>query len=423
MADEAGPAGAGERTDRDDTGWARLALVFALASFVETVGFGHYLSFLPLLVRELGLPESDVPTTVGLLSAAALLVGLPLVPFWGAWADRYSRKLIVVRSAVVEAVLFLALAFASDVAHLFLLVPLVGLVLGNTGVMLAELTDRTPRRRLGLAISLVGTSGPLGFAVGPALGGFFADQVGVRPLFLVDCALSAAAVLLLVVGYRELPDRVRSTARVLDLVVRSLRAVIRTPLARAVFLAYFCILLGQRLVQPFLALWIEDINGPARLATVVGLLAAGYGIAAAVGSPVAGFLSDRAGHARVFVLGVVASAICLVVSGLAAGLLVFAPAYAALGVAFATASSMLFTMLAVGLPTEVRSSVLNLALVPLYLSGVLGSLLSTALLAATGNDLRPLWLIAAVAVAAGLLPLLALRPRASRDAVASGPAH
>jgi MFS family permease len=52
-----------------------------------------------------------VAVTVGLLSAASLLVGLPLVPFWGAWADRYSRKLIIVRSAVVEALLFLLIAF------------------------------------------------------------------------------------------------------------------------------------------------------------------------------------------------------------------------------------------------------------------------------------------------------------------------
>nr|MBA3959980.1 MFS transporter [Chloroflexota bacterium] len=77
-----------------------------MASFIETVGFGHFIAFLPLLVTDIGVPAPDVPTTVGLLSAAALLVGMPLVPFWGAWADRYSRKLIIVRSALVEAVLF-----------------------------------------------------------------------------------------------------------------------------------------------------------------------------------------------------------------------------------------------------------------------------------------------------------------------------
>ncbi len=57
------------------------------------MSFGHYLTFLPLLVRDLGVPQAEVAATVGLLATTALIAGLPLVPFWGAWADRYSRKI------------------------------------------------------------------------------------------------------------------------------------------------------------------------------------------------------------------------------------------------------------------------------------------------------------------------------------------
>ena len=189
--------------------------------------FGHYLSFLPLLVRDLGVAADDVVTTVGLLTTVSLLAGLPLVPFWGAWADRYSRKIIIVRSAVVEALLFVFLAFVTDVRQLLLVVPLVGLVLGNTGVMLAEITDRAPRIRLGLAISIVGVTGPLGLAVGPAFGGPIVDHYGLQTLFLVDAAITGLVVLALVVGYHEAADRVRSVLPVMTLVRRSLIAVLR----------------------------------------------------------------------------------------------------------------------------------------------------------------------------------------------------
>jgi hypothetical protein len=81
---------------------------------------------------------------------------------------------------------------------------------------------------------------------------------------------------------------------------------------------------------------------------------------------------------------------------------------------------MLFTVLASGLPRDIRSPVLNLALLPLYLSGVVGALVSTALLATTGGDLRPIWLVSAVVVALGLLPVSRLAGR--RRAVAGGPA-
>lgn len=126
--------------------WRRLALIFAVASFVETVSFGHFLTFMPLLVRNLGATDTGLAVTVGFLSVAAFIAGLPLVPFWGAWADRYSRKAVIVRSAVVEMVLFLLLSQVGQVWQLFVLVPLAGLVLGNTGVMLSELSDRAPGR-------------------------------------------------------------------------------------------------------------------------------------------------------------------------------------------------------------------------------------------------------------------------------------
>jgi DHA1 family multidrug resistance protein-like MFS transporter len=382
-----------------------LAIIFAVAGFVETVGFGHYLTFLPILVRHLGVAEPDVAITVGYLSAAALFFGLPLVPFWGVWADKYSRKAIVVRSAVVEAALFVTLAFVGQVWQLFLLVPLVGLVLGNTGVMLAELTDRTPRERLGLAISLVVMSGPLGFAVGPAVGGFLVDRYGVQALFLVDVALTLGVVLMLVVGYRERPDRLRATDPVMKLVGRSLSAIVRSPLARSIFLAYFCLLLGQRFLLPYLALYVEELRGPAELATIVGLVAGAYGLASAIGSPLAGGLGDRFGYRRVFVVGVIVAVICLTAAALAPGIVLFGVLYAGFGVGFAAATSMLFTMLASGLPLDIRSSVLNLSLAPLYISGVIGSLASAALIAATGGELRPLWLVSAIAVVLALLPI------------------
>ena len=409
----------GDPEDRGD--WRRLTAIFVIVSFIETVGFGHFFAFLPILVHNLGVAGPDAATTVGLLSSTALLLGLPLVPFWGAWADRYNRKAIIVRSAVVEAVLFLLLSQVHEIWQVFVLIPLAGLNLGNTGVMLAEITDRTPRHRLGFAMSLVGTASPLGISLGPALGGTLADRFGVQWLFLIDAALSGLAILLLIALYHERPDRPRTTLTVLQLVRRSLSAVVHTPVARAVFAASFLLLLGQRTVFPFLALYVEKLNGPVLLATTVGLVAGAYGIAAAIGSPLAGRLGDRIGYLPVFGGAVSIAAVCFLVASLATTLVPFGAAYAVYGICFATASSMLFVLLATRLPADVRSPVLNLALAPLYLSGIIGSLLSTQLLIATGGDLRPLWVLGAFFTALCLVPLVAIR-RAARAASIAPPA-
>ncbi len=394
---------------RPTADWQRLAFVFAIATFVETVGFGHFVAFLPLLVRQLGAPEAELPITVGFLSSAAFIAGLPLVPFWGAWADRYSRKAIVVRSAVVEAALFSLLALASQVWQLFVLVPLAGLALGNTGVMLSELSDRAPRERLAFAISIVGTAGPLGLALGPAIGGVLADRFGVQSLFLLDSLLTALVAVMLLLAYHERADRPRPTERVLAMVRRSLWAIVHTPLARGVFTAYLLLLFGQRLVTPYLALWVQALHGAADLATVVGLVAGAYGVASAIGSPAAATVADRIGYRRVFGAGILLAGACLALAAVAPGLPAFVAAYAFFGMGFATASTMLFTLLASGLPTAIRSSVLNLAMVPLYVSGVLGSLASAALLAANGGAIQPLWAFGAAFTVLALVPIARLR--------------
>jgi MFS family permease len=405
-------------------GWQRLVAIFVIASFIETVAFGHLFAFLPLLVRDLGVPEADVPQAVGFLSMSALLLGLPLVPFWGAWAERYSRKAVIVRSAVVEFVMFGLLAFATDIWQVFVLVPLVGLNLGNTGVMLSEITDRVPRARTGFAISLVGTAGPLGFAIGPAVGGALADQYGVQTLFLLDSLLTMGVTAMLVLLYHERRDRPRTTATVMTLVKRSLRAVAQTPLARGVFMTYFFILIGQRMVLPFLALYVEELNGPLMIATTVGLVAGAYGLAAAIGSPTAGVIGDRVGYRKVLVGAIVLITVCNVLASLAPSLLTFGIVYAFLGIGFATAASMLFTTLATGLGPDVRAPVLNLALVPLYVSGILGSLLATQLLSATDGDIRPLWLVSALFVGMALIPAMRLpRGRAAHPVPTTGPSE
>src|SRR5258708_28936259 len=70
------------------------------------------------------------------------------------WADRYSRKLIIVRTAYIEGVLFTVAAFSPTVWVLAVARLLGGFVFGNTGVLLALLPDGTPPQRLGLAPGL-----------------------------------------------------------------------------------------------------------------------------------------------------------------------------------------------------------------------------------------------------------------------------
>ncbi|MBA2757612.1 MAG: hypothetical protein H0U37_09255, partial [Chloroflexi bacterium] len=74
--------------------WRVLVLVFWLTSMVEGLGVSQIFALVPSYLREMGVPEADRLAFVGLFSSLIFVVGMPLVPLWGVWADKYSRKAV-----------------------------------------------------------------------------------------------------------------------------------------------------------------------------------------------------------------------------------------------------------------------------------------------------------------------------------------
>src|SRR4030081_3266978 len=177
------------------SGWISLLVLFGFASTIEAFSVSHVFRFLPLYLATVHVPPAEVPAWTGSVRAAFFLFGLPLVPFWGVWAERYGRIPIIARSAFVEMVVFVVLLFAQNRWQAAFGLLLVGLQLGNTGVMLTALRAVTPQGRVGFAISLFGVSPSLGFALGPAIGGALVDRgvLNLHTLFALDAVLSLAA--------------------------------------------------------------------------------------------------------------------------------------------------------------------------------------------------------------------------------------
>src|SRR5437879_7681271 len=197
--------GAAATSTRRASGWIALLVLFGIASTVEAFSVSHVFRFLPLYLGTVHVPPSEVPAWTGYLNAAFFLFGLPLVPFWGVWAERYGRIPIIARSAFVEMVVFAVLWFAQNRWEAAFGLLLVGFQLGNTGVMLTALRAVTPQGRVGFAISLFGVSPSLGFALGPVTGGWLVahNVLNLHTLFALDAALSLAAGVLLLGVARE----------------------------------------------------------------------------------------------------------------------------------------------------------------------------------------------------------------------------
>jgi DHA1 family multidrug resistance protein-like MFS transporter len=354
---------------------------------VEGLGVSQIFALVPTYLREMGVPDEDRLAFVGLFTALIFVVGMPLVPLWGVWADKYSRKAVIVRSALVEAIVFACVALSREPWQLALSMLLIGFQLGNTGVMLAGIRDVSPRERLGTIMGVFGASSAIGLAIGPALAGILIDGLGwsLSGVFWLSAAFSVGTALLVTFGSREIRPEVVPEGKVVTLAFGAIRGVLDDPAVGRIFLIFGVSFLANQMSRPYLPVVVEGITGTGPgLASAIGLV---MGTAALVGGligPVGGWLGDRFGFRRVLVAA-------LAGGGAVLALMPFVPAIGALAglavilaAATSTVSAMVFGMLATEVPADRRSATLNLVYLPLYAAGIIGPAIGAALVVAGG---------------------------------------
>jgi MFS family permease len=416
-ADEQSDATAG-KPQRHANHWVVLLLVFTMAGVVESQAFGHLNAFRPLYLQQLGVLAPNIPTWTGVLAALGFVIGLPLLPFWGVWADRYSRKLIIVRSAYVEGIMFTVAALAPNVWVLAVAQLFSGFVLGNTGVMLAMLADVTPRKRLGMAVGIASAGFPIGSSIGPFFGGLIAQGPGIRALLGVDAGLSALMGLVLTLIVREELHKSRTGETVGRMLRAAVHAIVSSPIVLRLFILYFLAMYGYSLASPFIPILLQKwyTGDPRGLAGVIGLTLTLAGIAMAIMTPIWGRIGDTAG--RWIVLP-----ICL--AGIMVGLSVAAQTHSLLPLQLDIIGMGLFqggigttvlALLALLSPEERRAPILTFSLLPAQLSWFVGPITGAAL---SRVALSLPFIAGACSVAAALAFAIMLAVRARRGSVAA----
>src|SRR5438309_4861902 len=389
---------------RRDSGWITLLVLFGIASTVEAFTVSHVFRFMPLYLATVHVPPPEVPAWTGYLNAAFFLFGLPLVPFWGVWSERYGRIPIIARSAFVEMVVFAVLWLAQNRWHAAFGLLLVGFQLGNTGVMLTALRAVTPQGRVGFAISLFGVTPSLGFALGPVTGGWLVDHsiLNLHTLFAVDAAMSLVAGAILLAFAREGTRPRPPSGSAARLAIGAVRQALTGKVTLIVFgvfgLAYF----AQQIANPFLPLLVLRIVGSSSgAAGQIGIVFGASALLGALLSPLAGAAGDRYGFRPLLAGACVLAAASLAGLAIAPNLVWLTVGAVALGAATATAISMVFALLATAVPVERRATTLNLVLLPIYFSSIAGGVVGALLVREGLNTV--LWAAAAVSVIAALL--------------------
>ena len=304
--------------------WKQNLAVVWVSQFLSIMGFFFAIPFAPYYIQELGVHDPvKIKLWVSLFGAAAPFSLAIFSPIWGAIADRYGRRLMLLRANFGAAVVLVLMATVRSVEALVVLRLLQGLLAGTVTAAQAMVTSTTPENRSGTALGALSAAVYSGTMAGTFLGGIFAEYFGYRYSFLGSGLLLVLAGLLIVFGTREefIPPPRQQNSNGSTAAASAIAPAV--PLLLLTVTMSFC----RQYDNSLFPLLVQEIHGSIQGAAFwTGSISAVAGLAGFLAGIVFGRLADRVDAPRLAKVSSVGAALFMVPQGLLYGFLLLFPA-------------------------------------------------------------------------------------------------
>jgi predicted MFS family arabinose efflux permease len=383
---------------------------------------GHLIAFTPLQLRALGLNDVEVGVWTGILVAVTMCTAVPLGPFWGVLAERFSRRAILLRTYVILAISLLVAAWAEDLTWLVAARAIIGLSYGVGGVITATQAMVTPPRYIGRAVATVQTAMPIAASIGPPLGALAIPQIGLHGLYVIDAILALIAGVVVALLLPEPKDAPKPSS-VMGRMGEVLQIAWTTPPVRWNLMNQFLVRAGAGTVESYHSVRITHVAADPAMA--IGWIFGAYGVVTTVSTWLVGRLADRPDIVRIYTIGMLAGAVLTVGIGFAPWLWLIALCALLRGIPTALARPLLISHLTRVVPRDHQTGVFGLFPTVGNVGGLIFPLLATTVV---GFGLWTAFVIGALgygaSVASGikLSRVAAASPRPLEQTVESAPA-
>jgi DHA1 family multidrug resistance protein-like MFS transporter len=272
--------------------------------FVMSASISFLSPIIPLMLPQLGVQTTQgVDLWSGVINGCTSFVAAFASPVWGRVADRYGRKLSLLRSSFAIGVFTAVMGLATNVWFFFGARAVMGAFAGFSSAAIALVASQVPERRLGYALGWLSTGQLVGSLIGPVLGGILADITGSlrAPFFCTGAVTLLALALVWAVVHEDFtPPKASGKAKS---TFASLRLLTGSAGLSALFLVLLMAQFSVRTVQPVVTLFVQDLIGsPPQIATLAGLAFSVTGLADLVSSPFLGKRSDVIGYRKVLLI-------------------------------------------------------------------------------------------------------------------------
>lgn len=348
----------------------RSALPLAASAVLVAVASGGLGLLAQLYLKDHGATVFLISATSSLGSVGVLLGSA----FWGKLSDRSGRRPFLVLTALgVAATIFVLVWIPGSSVIAAAAFVRAFMDIGFASMSLAMISAASVSATRARGMSFNSAARALGFALGAIGAGVLLEKCGYRNGFLVMASLPAMAALLLLRLPRE--ERPRSTSRKL-----AWRALREAGLVRL----YFGTILRQFSTNGAFALlyvYMDDIGISRVLMGSVSSLNTLTQVAALMAF---GWMADRIGRRKVFLLGFAMSTLLPCVLALSRGVPMMALSYIVLGIAFSSLYVGSTAHIGDRVPLERLGTMLGLFEMARGFGGLLGPLLAGALVPLIG---------------------------------------
>lgn len=286
--------------------WKRTVYISLICVFCTAFGVSQLAPILPLYFHDLGVQTPEAMSLwSGLATGATYIIVCLAAPFWGRVADKKGRKITLIRSSFGMALCNILIAFQTTPEGVVLIRLVQGLVSGFYSASITLIASETPIERTGWALGLLASANLAGSLIGPLLGGYIADTVGIRNDFIIVGTLMGLAGVLATIfiheNYVPQPNPEKLSIRKLKEQIPEFNSIVA--LCVASFIYAICIMS----LQPVISVYIKGIvpSDTENLAFIAGAVFSAMGIAQLMSSSPLGKLVDKIGPRKVLVVSLI----------------------------------------------------------------------------------------------------------------------
>ncbi len=280
------------------------------ANFFIAGSMTMVMPFLSLYIETFGnFSDEYVKNWAGWTFAITFVTAIIFSPIWGRIGDRFGRKPILVMMGFGLALSVFLMGFVTSVIQLFILRLLMGIFAGFISTSQALISTQTPKKVSGRVLGTLQTGTVTGTLTGPLLGGILADWIGFAQAFQYTAITLFIAGLCVLIGVRE--TRLAGEKEEKESYSRKevLQHIIRHPMLLMVLIISMFVQIAHFSIQPILALYVAELNGPANIAFISGIAFSVTGLGNLLMTRRWGMIADKVGYDKVLILLVILAAV------------------------------------------------------------------------------------------------------------------